>query len=671
MLGSEIAHRMPLEHPMGIAGDLILIVLVALIGALIARIFRQPLILGYILAGVMVGPNTGGVTVRAIHDIEMLAEIGVALLLFTLGLEFSLKDMKRVARVVLIGTPAQLVLSALAGFMLAREFGLPAREAIWFGCAISLSSTMVVLKSLGSDLDSKAGRIMIGILIAQDLALIPMMLVLPELARPQPNFSVIGSALLQALGFMIALYYAGTRLFPTVFGFIARWGSREMLFLAFLAVALGVGFLSYVIGLSFAFGAFLAGMVLSQSEFSHQALSDVAALRDLFGMLFFVSVGMLFDPMFFYNNIVAIITVLMVLVVSKALVTGVIVRALGYRGSAPWAVGLGLSQIGEFAFLIANTGQRQYFITSDTFSLLISVAVVSMILTPALLAIAPLLYEMKKRLIPDRQTAPKLELPEISADNHVVIIGGGTVGEFVATVLSGLSVPFVLIEMDHVCARRLGDRFQNVIFGDASQHVILSAAGVEAAKLAIISVTNLHFAPSIVKEIRSINPKLPLVARVDEVEELSALNSLGIQEVVQPQLEAGLEMIRQSLLALGRKEADILGILGHLRLKNYHVNDLGQSGARARKLTDLSPSQLLEFGWYEVQSNPALVGFSLEELRLRDEYGISIVGVVRGEEFIPVPGGSLKIEEKDVLGAVGTRFQLASFHSLLEGHAQR
>ncbi|HXV97431.1 MAG TPA: cation:proton antiporter, partial [Anaerolineae bacterium] len=307
---------------MGIAADIAIIVVAGLIGGLIAQQLRQPLILGYILAGVMVGPYTGGVTVSEIHDIELLAEIGVALLLFALGLEFSLKELKPVSNVALIGTPIQLILTMAYGFAIGQQLlDLAWIPALWLGALISISSTMVILKTLMSQgrLGTLSSRVMIGMLIVQDLAVVPMMIILPQLNEPESGLLALGLAALKAAIFLALMIFVGTRVIPWLMTYIAGWNSRELFLLAITAIGLGVGYVTYLFGLSFAFGAFVAGLVLSESDYSHQALSDIIPLRDLFSLLFFVSVGMLLDPAFFVNNLGTVLLVVLLVAVGKGL----------------------------------------------------------------------------------------------------------------------------------------------------------------------------------------------------------------------------------------------------------------------------------------------------------------------------------------------------------------
>ena len=326
---------------MGVAADIVIIMVAALAGALLAQKFKQPLILGYILAGIVVGPNTGGIIIGDIHEIEMLAEIGVALLLFALGLEFSIKELKPVWKIALIGTPIQLLLTIGIGFCLGRYLGLPFSQAVWLGALISLSSTMVTLKTLMARglLGTLSSRVMIGMLIIQDLAIIPMMVILPQLSNPASGLPLLLVAVLKSALFLFVMLFLGRKLLPRLLMHVAQWNSRELFILCITAIGLGIGYATYLFGLSFAFGAFIAGMVLSESDYGHQALTDIIPLRDIFGLLFFTSVGMLLDPAFLFDNWGKIIGLVGIISICKGSIFYALAKIFGYINIIPLAVG--------------------------------------------------------------------------------------------------------------------------------------------------------------------------------------------------------------------------------------------------------------------------------------------------------------------------------------------
>lgn len=410
---------------MGLATDIILLIVAAFACGLLLQRLGQPLILGYIAAGVVLGPHTPGITVSNAHEVERLAEIGVALLLFALGLEFSLKDLKPVKKVALIGTPIQMLLTIALGIGIGSLLDWEWKSSLWLGAIISLSSTMVILKTLGSQgwLGTLSSKVMIGMLIVQDLAVVPLMVILPQLNNPAAGLSALGLGALKAAGFLAGMIWLGTRLLPRLLAHIAKIGSRELFLLAITAIGLGVGYVTHLVGLSFAFGAFVAGMVLSESDFGHQALSDIVPLRDLFGVLFFASVGMLFDPAFLMSHFGQVMLIIVVVGVGKGFLFAAICRLFRYGNVIPLAVGLGLFQVGEFSFVLAQVGVSSGSIDADLYALVLTVAILTMALTPIVSGQTSRLYSLKKRWI-GHEPLETFNLSEEGLRNHVVVAGG-------------------------------------------------------------------------------------------------------------------------------------------------------------------------------------------------------------------------------------------------------
>ena len=435
---------------MGIATDIILLIVVAFGCGLLLQRIGQPVILGYIAAGVILGPHTGGVTVSNTHEIEKLAEIGVALLLFALGLEFSLKDLKPVKKIALIGTPIQIILTMGLGFGIGQLTGWEWKDALWLGACISLSSTMVILKTLMNQgwLGTLSSKVMIGMLIVQDLAVVPLMIILPQLNNPAVGLPALGFAALKAAAFIAGMLLLGTKLLPRLMGHIAKLGSRELFLLAIAAIGLGVGYFTHEVGLSFAFGAFVAGMVLSESDYGHQALSDIIPLRDLFGLLFFASVGMLLDPVFLMDHMLEIAILVVAVSLGKGLIFAGLAKIFRYGNVIPLAVGLGLFQVGEFSFVLATVGVTTKSIGHDLYALILTTAILTMILTPIVSSQTARLYALKKRLF-SHEPLETLNIPETGLRQHAVIVGGGRVGSRIAEVFKGFGLPLVVVELDH------------------------------------------------------------------------------------------------------------------------------------------------------------------------------------------------------------------------------
>ncbi len=555
---------------MGITADIAIIIVAALMGGLIAQQLKQPLILGYILAGVVVGPYTGGITVADIHNIELLAEIGVALLLFALGLEFSFKELKPVRKVALIGTPIQMILTIAYGFAIGRWLGFGEIASLWIGALISLSSTMVILKSMMNRglMGTLSSRVMIGMLIVQDLAVIPLIIMLPQLSNPQAGLPALGWAALKAAGFLILMIIVGTRVIPRLMSYVTSWNSRELFLLTVTATGLGVGYATYVVGLSFAFGAFVAGMVLGESDYSHQALSDIIPLRDVFGLLFFVSIGMLLDPAFLFANLKTVSLMVLSIIIGKGLIFAVLVMFFGYGNVIPLAVGLGLFQVGEFAFVLARVGVHTQSISNELFSLMLTATVITMILTPFISGLTAPLYAIRRRRF-KHEPLQTMNVPQTGLHHHVVIAGAGRVGAYVADVLKNLKVTFVVIELDSRQVNRLKETGVPLVYGDASQPIVLNAAGIGHAKLLIITTPSAIVTKTIVEKSRHLNPQLKIVARAENIEQMQILRKLGANEVIQPEFEAGLEVTRQTLLSLNIAPADIKRFTDQVRQESY------------------------------------------------------------------------------------------------------
>ena len=651
---------------MGVAADIIIIVVAALIGALIAQRLRQPLILGYIFAGIVVGPYTGGVTVGDIHEIELLAEIGVALLLFALGLEFSLSELKPVRNIALIGTPVQILLTVIAGYYLGRYLDLSVVSSLWLGSLISLSSTMVTLKTLMSRglVGTLSSRVMIGMLIVQDLAVIPMMIILPQLSDPKAGLPLVAIAVIKSVLFLLVMLYVGRKILPWLLAHVARWNSRELFILSITAIGLGVGYATYLFGLSFAFGAFVAGMVLSESDYGHQALSDIIPLRDIFGLLFFTSVGMLLDPSFFLANWGKILSLVFIVALFKGTLFSVLALLFGYINIVPIAVGLGLFQVGEFAFVLARVGLETQAIDQNMYSLILAVSVLSMVLTPFAADMAPLLYKLKKRLF--RYESIQTEnIPQTGLHDHVIIAGGGRVGQHIAQVLTQLQLPFVIIELNHQRMMECKTAHFPVIYGDMSQSTVLAVSKVTAARLLLITTPSVVTSQSIVKQAHTLRPELHIIVRAEGKEQARALYESGVYMAVLPEMEAGLEIARQALLCLDIPVAAIQQYTDSVRQQLYAP--IYQSSIDQQLLTSLGNiKNMLEISWVMLERNSPLISKSIQETAIRTRTGASIVAIIHEKVFYSNPKADYPFQEGDLVAVVGNLQERNAFKKLAE-----
>jgi len=551
---------------MGIAADVAIIVTAGLLCGLVAHWLRQPLILGYLAAGILLGPVSGGAWISDPHDIELLAEVGVALLLFALGIEFSLKELRPVRKVALIGTPIQLLLILALGLGIGTVLGWPWAESVWFGACISLSSTMVVLKTLQSRgrMGTLSSRVMIGMLLVQDLALVPMLILLPKIQDLQSGLADLGLALLRAAVFLGLMVLVGTRLIPRLMVLVSRSGSRELFLLTVTTLGLGIGYATYKVGLSFAFGAFVAGLVLSESEHNHQALSDIIPLRDIFGLLFFASVGMLLDPAYLRENLLLVLGLVGVITLVKGLVFASLGRAFGYGNVVPLALGLFMFQAGEFSFVLGRVGLATGGIGQEMYSNIMAVALLSMFLTPFAAGLTAPVYRLVRR----RRVKEPLQMVNLVQEelhDHVIIIGAGLMGRAVARILGKARLPFVVVELDQHRLEFCRDAGVATIFGDATQPLVLEAAGLREARLLVVATPAAITTLGVVRHVRNLRPDLHLVVRAEGGRLLAELRDLGVHEMVRPQLEAGLEITRQALLHLDLPQGQVELLLAEER----------------------------------------------------------------------------------------------------------
>jgi len=649
---------------MGVAADIVIIVVAALIGALIAQRIRQPLILGYILAGIVVGPYTGGVTVGDIHEIELLAEIGVALLLFALGLEFSLSELKSVRNIALFGTPVQILLTIGFGFFLGKYLGLSTGHALWLGALISLSSTMVTLKTLMSRglVGTLSSRVMIGMLIVQDLAVIPMMIILPQLSNPEAGLPLLAIAVIKSAIFLVLMFYMGRKVLPWLLAHVAQWNSRELFILCITAIGLGVGYATYLFGLSFAFGAFVAGMVLSESDYGHQALSDIVPLRDIFGLLFFTSVGMLLDPIYLFENWARILSLVIVIAVFKGSIFTVLAMLFRYINIVPMAVGLGLFQVGEFAFVLARLGLETKAIDQSLYSLVLAVSVLSMMLTPFASAMAAPLYKLKKRLFKYEPLQTE-NMPHSGLKDHVVIAGGGRVGQHIAQALTQLHLPFVIIEFNHQRMLECKAAKYPVIYGEMSQSTAIDVSQLQAAKLLLITTPSVVTSQSIIEQTLRFRPELHIIVRATGADHARALYENGVYMAVLPEMEAGLEIARQALLHLEVPVSVIQQYTDAVRQKSYAP--IYQSSSDHQLLAKLDNiKNMLEISWVTLMPESPLISQSIKNAAVRTRTGASVVGIIQGKLFHSNPKADYSFQKGDLVAVVGNKQERNEFKKI-------
>jgi monovalent cation:H+ antiporter-2, CPA2 family len=531
-------------------GPLALIFLVALGAAFLLHRFQQPPLIGFLVAGALLGPYGLGL-LSDVHVVEILAEVGVVLLLFTVGLELSLGNLKRLGKLVWIAGPIQVVGTIALVLGVAAAAGYPFSRGLLFGYMVALSSTAIVLRLLldRRELDSPHGRSLIGILIFQDLAVVPMLLSIPLVARGGsgglvPVLLQTGKTVLAAGVLLVVARF----LIPRFIGALAGTRQKEIFVIAVLFLVLGSALATSWAGLSAALGAFLAGLVLSESEYGHQALADVTAFRDAFNAVFFVSIGMLFNPRVLLEEPIPVAVLLALILVWKTVAGGAAVLAMGYGFRVAMVVGLSLAQIGEFSFVLLRQVQAHGLISSSMYQMFLAAAIITMIATPFLSeASHAIAFRVAGGPPTARGAAPAAPL---APEGVVLVVGFGHTGETVARVLDRARVPFRVIDLDPVRVKKGLRKLVPIEYGDSTNDVVLRRNGIEKARAAIILVSDPRATKQTIRHCRTLAPRLFILVRTRYVSEIPPLVAAGADEVIAEEFETSLEIARRAVKRL-------------------------------------------------------------------------------------------------------------------------
>lgn len=564
---------------LSLAFDLVFVLAAAFIGGAFAVVFRQPPITGYLLGGLLFGPQALGL-IRETADIKTLAEVGVAFLMFTLGLEFSFSRIRAHGRVVVLGVAIQLLVSTISVATLAGILGLSLGTALFLGLILGFSSTAVVVKILLSrgELETTFGKLSSSWLIMQDIAVLPVLVILSSLGGGGLLVD-LSAGLAKAAAFLVVTIYLGTRFAPRILGQIASSGSREIFILAAMILVLGVAFITRQFGLSFALGGFLAGTIISESQFSQQVFADVKNIRDLFATLFFVSIGMLVGPLFILQNLPSIALLLVVMAIPKLVIVTYWIYKFGYHLKTAMLAAMAMLQVGEFSFVLANVGLEKGFLDPNQYELVLAAALISLILTPLLIDHAEpvyhLLRELTLRRAPGLQhlffTSTTSDTSDLVAppEGHVIVIGYGRVGRYLSHALTAAKIHHIVSDLD---VRRLDEpqaKGVPTVYGDAAEEEILELLGVRKARAVVITHGDLVSTKMAIARIRSISPNIKILARAHADAEVEDLKSLAIYRVVQPEFEASLTMTHKVLDFMNIPKPQTEELLKKLRREHH------------------------------------------------------------------------------------------------------
>ena len=575
-------HNLPLLVNIAVA------LLVAFFGGVIARRIGLPTIVGYLLAGIAIGPFTPGF-VGDIDTIRQLAELGVIFLMFGVGLHFSFGDLWRVRDIAIPGALAQMLLATALGYLLSQVWGWPKSAGLVLGLAVSIASTVVLLRGLMDNglLNTPHGQAAVGWLVFEDLATVLILLLMPALTETTgaADWSKIAVTLLKAGAFVLILTFLGKKLIPWVLLRIADTGSRELFILAILVISLGTALAAaQIFGVSLALGAFVAGAVVSESPLSHQVSADLLPFRDAFSVLFFVSVGMLVNPRYLLSNIGAVLALAAVIVIGKYLVTTFLGVFFRRPARTFLVVAAGLSQIGEFSFILGQEGLSLGILKQDQYSMILAGSLLSITVNPLMFHSINISERLLRRLPAvwkrlDRQGQVRGTPPD-SISDHVVVVGCGRVGRHVVNVLGQFRVPRLVIESDRGLIEKLAREGVLTLFGDAANSEVLAHAGLTRARVFVVTVPEDASAALITAAAREQAPDLPIIIRATTESGIRRLSELGAQTVVHPELEGGLQIVRRTLLQLGLPSQEVQEHVDSVRTR---YDDPGREAAEERQ----------------------------------------------------------------------------------------
>jgi len=630
---------------------------------------KLPPIVGFLITGVLAGPYGFGL-VKAVHEVETIAEIGVVLLLFTIGLELSLGELARLKKPVFLGGAAQVLLTIIVFDGLAVSLGYEPGQAIFFGFLVALSSTAIVLRILQqrAEMNSPHGRVSLSILIFQDLIIVPMMLLMPYLSGKSP---ALGSSLLyltlQGGGLILLVFFLARKIVPRILRLIVGTRSRELFLLTTLALCLSIAWLTSSMGLSLSLGAFMAGLIMSESEYSLSALEGILPFRDVFTSIFFISVGMLLNVQFLLDNPLLVAGVTFSVLLLKALLAGLAAFILGYPLRPAILVGLALCQVGEFSFVLAKTGLGFGLLSPDTYQLFLSASILTMALTPLLIAISPQAADRILRLpLPSlmRKRSFEREMEQVchagcDLRDHIVIIGFGVGGRHLARAAKTAGIPYTILEMNPDTVRTASAAGEPIAYGDATQPAVLEHAGIQHARVVVVVVSDPAAIRRITDTVHRVKPSIHIIVRTRFVSEVEPLRALGANDVIPEEFETSVEIFTRALTRYMVPRAEIERFTEEIRSESYDM--LRQVNIASEPLAALSRY----FTGYDVsgltvEEGCMLDGLTLEATGLRKTHGLTVVAVRRGGDMLANPDGTLRLEAGDVAYVFGSSADIAA-----------
>lgn len=634
------------------------------------RRLRFPSIVGFLVAGILAGPHVLAL-IRNTNQVEQMAEIGVVLLLFTIGIEFSLKELMRIKHLVLLGGGLQVAGTILVTALIGVAFNFSLQQSIFFGFLVALSSTAILMKLLmdAGEMDAPHGKMAMGILIFQDLCVVPLMLFVPFLAGAGDGLNGIMLVSAKAAGVVLIAHYTARVLVPWIFGQVVKARSRELFLLTILFIGFGTAWVTAQVGLSLALGAFIAGLAISESEYSHQALGDIIPFRDAFMSLFFISVGMLLDPSVVIKHPLLIASLVITILLIKTVITTGAAMSLGISMRVALITGLSLAQIGEFSFVLCQSGLKTGLFTPELYQIFLAASVATMGLTPLCLKIAAPVADRIVAVLPNALTRGKGVLArrehKMTVSDHVIIVGFGLNGRNLARVLKHFKIDHVIIETNPFTVKTERRKGCPIIFGDGSSDEILTHANINRARIIVIAISDAASSRRIAAQARRMNPGIHVIVRTRYILEMEPLYKLGVNEVIPEEFETSIEILSRVLRKYLLTHDEIERCVSEVRGDSYEMfRSMSHRHSHAVGISGFLTGA--ELGTFRVGPTSPLVGHSLRDGILRDRSGATLLMIKRGSDVIPNPDPVWELRENDIVLILGTPEQLAAAASLFE-----
>jgi CPA2 family monovalent cation:H+ antiporter-2 len=667
----SVCYKLPRAMNLFVLRELVIVLAASVLIIFVSHKIKLPAVVGFLLTGILIGPG-GFSLVKDTRTVDVLAEVGVVMLLFLVGLEFTLDRLKRIQRNFWVGGGLQIVLTCAASAAVLSLLGVPLKEAVFYGFLVSLSSTAVVLKILSDrgETDTPQGQISLGILIFQDMAIVPMIALVPVLAsfRIASPGAILVRFLLSAAA-VGAVFAAARLLMPRVLHLVVRTRVREIFLIASLFACLGMALLTSSLGLSLALGAFLAGVVISESEYSHQVVSDILPFRDVFNSLFFISVGMLLHVGDAWRARAVVVGLVLSILLLKASVVVLTVRILGFSSRIAWLTGLALAQVGEFSFVLAGVGRANGLLAPSVFQVFLASSILTILATPFLIQVSPALASKAPKALgwKGRGRAPG-ETAGRGFEDHVIIAGYGLNGRNLAHVLAEAGVGYVVLDLNPQAVRAAAARSDPLIFGDVSSRTILRQAGIERARAIVFAISDPATTRRGVRAAREMASDVFIIVRTRYAAEIDELYGLGADDVIPEEFETSVEIFTRVLERFHIPRNIIDAQVKVIRGECYGVLRGTCQAIRPsmERISDILAAGTAES--YYVMKDSWLAGLTLGEIDLRSRTGATVIAVVRGEESFSSPGAKFSVEAGDTLVLVASHRDMnRAFHFLGAG----